>query len=155
MAKDIFRHPYQELRKITELPLAEARWLGDGEPLRRLMALMEESDAVRSVAEGSCTPDTRLMVTDADPARLADKLCHPLPPRTCVVLDLTDGACDGLLPVPGMCLQATLVADGERGLCALLRPRASNVPEALELVAELLYTLGVELEQRPVDEAPR
>lgn len=155
MAKDIFRHPYEELRQITELPLAEARWLGDGEPLRQLVAVMEASDVVRSVAEGPCTPDTRLVVTDADPARFADRLSHGPLPRTCVVLDLTDGVGDGVLPEPGMCLQATLVADGEGGLSAVLLPRASTIPEALELVAELLHTLGVELAQRPVDESPR
>jgi hypothetical protein len=164
MAKDVFRHPYEELRQITELPLAEARWLGDGEPLRRLVALMEASDLVRVVAEGPCAPDTRLLVTNADPARLEDRLRQGPLPRTCVVLDLSDGLWAAALPLPlslplslplaGMCLQATLVAEGAV-LRARLLPRASTVPEALELVAELLHALGVEIEQRPVDEAPR
>lgn len=155
MAKDIFRHPYEELRQITELPLAEARWLGDGEPLRQLVALMEASDVVQRVGEGPCTPETRLMVTDVDPARFAERLSQGPPARTCVVLDLNAGVGEGVLPEPGMCLRATLVAEDGGSLRSLLLPRASTVPEALELVAELLHRLGVELAQRPVDEAPR
>jgi len=155
MTKEFFRHPYEELRKITDLPLAEARWLGDGEPLRRLVAAMDASDVVRSVAEGPATAGTRMVVTDADPARFADWLGPGPLPRTCVVVSLAGRVGDGLLPEPGMCLEATLEADGKAGLSAVLLPRATTTPEALELVAELLHTLGVTLAQRPVDEPPR
>jgi hypothetical protein len=53
-----------------------------------------------------------------------------------------------------MCLRVVVEVDAGPGLRACLLPRASTVPEALELAAELLYALGVSLEQRPVDDAP-
>ncbi|MFH2009151.1 MAG: hypothetical protein ABI333_21350 [bacterium] len=147
-----FRHPYEELRQITALPLGEVALLGRGEPLDRLAQRLRESALVGELGR-AWSARTRLLIASEDPTRLSGMLTAAPPSRTCVVLDLGGDFPAAALPHPGMCLRAALLLEGEK-LHARLLPRAGTIPEALELVAELLYALSVTIEQRPVDGSP-
>jgi len=147
-----FRHPYQELRQITAVPLEEVVLLGTGELLDQLARRLSGSPLVGELRR-TWSARTRLVIADEDPARLSALLEASSPPGTCVVLDLGGGFPAAVLAHPGMCLRAELTGEGQT-LRARLRPQASTIPEALELVSELLYSLALALEQRPVDGAP-
>ena len=149
---ETFRHPYEELRQITALPLSEVAVIGGGAPVERLAGLLQEAAEVTATRTDGWTARTRLAIVGpgAEPAPLLEQAP---PPRTCVVLATAEGFPADRLPLPGMCLRAELSVAGD-GLHAVLLPRAATIPEALELVAELLYAVGVSLEQRPVDTPP-
>ena len=157
MAQDpVFRHPYEELRRMTAFPLAQVVVLGSGEAYPELMERLHRCKEVEQVVtRGTWGEQTRLVIADRALAEAGIDAGVPPPPRTCVVWDLgVHFPADERLPLPGMCLRGLLHRSDEGALCARLEPEAATVPEALELVAELLYALGIPTDQRPVDRSP-
>lgn len=146
MSEAPFRHSFEELRAIIRLPLAEVVIVGDAPTIGRLRELMQASELVSRLAS-AWSEDTRLVV-GSGPV-LARQLAEQPPGRTCVVLDVAGELDPAPLPVPEMCLRGRLALGPDGALGADLYPEATTVPEALELVAELFFGLGVELHQRP------